>query len=173
MNSRNEENLKDLFEKFLNSKQTEEAVEDVYEAEQILSKHPAPEPDKELIADIKVEIAKTLRRRRADVFRRTAYKAAVAAAVVIVLSAIGVKLFEKGESESERVITASIIPNSVWESDDIATDDADLAILTAEIEEIEDEMLALQLGENGSNGNYNLLELEIELIEIDSDFWKG
>ena len=34
-------------------------------------------------------------------------------------------------------------------------------------------MLALQLGENGGNGDIAVTELEMDLIETNSDFWKG
>jgi len=172
MGDRNEENLKELFEKFYTAEQAERAVEDVQKAEQLLRKHPAPEPDDMLIANIKAEIAMRLPLRRADVFRRMAYKAATVAAAVIIVAAIGVSLFKKGDG-SEKVAYASIIPRAIWESDDIATDDLDLAMLTAEMEQIEDEVLTLQSGENGGNGDTAVTELEMELIEIDSDFWKG
>jgi len=67
----------------------------------------------------------------------------------------------------------SIIPRAIWESDDIAADDVDLAILTSEIEQIEDEMLTLQLGESDGDSDTAITELEMELIETDSYFWKG
>jgi len=172
MNGQNEENLKKLFEKFYPAEQAQRAVEDVQKAEQLLRKHPAPEPDDMLIANIKAEIAMRLPLRRADVFRRLAYKVATVAAAVIIVTAISVSLFEKGD-RSEKVVYASIIPRAIWESDNIAADDVDLAILTAEMEQIEDEVLALQWGENGGDGDTAVTELEMELIEIDSDFWKG
>jgi len=182
MNGQNEENLKELFEKFLSAEQAKQALEDVRKGEQILREHPAPQPDGKLIADIKVKTARALLRRKASAFKRIAYKAAAVAAVFIILAVIGVKLFEKGggeprpyqvRGEPERIITASIIPKTIWESDDIADDDADLATLIAEIEQIESEALALQLDENDSNGNIAVTELEMELIEINSNFWKG
>jgi hypothetical protein len=47
-------------------------------------------------------------------------------------------------------------------------------IFTTEIEQIEDELLSLQFGEDDGNGDSTITELEMELIEInDSDFWKG
>jgi len=68
----------------------------------------------------------------------------------------------------------SIIPTAIWESDDITAADADLAIFTTEIEQIEDELMSLQLGEDDGNGDSSVSELEMELIEINnSDFWKG
>jgi len=173
MDARNEENLKKLFEKFLDSNQAEEAAEDVRKGEQILREHPSPEPDDELVADIKAEIAEVLLRRKADTFKRIAYRAAAVAAMFILVAVISVKLFEKGGGKSHKVQYASIIPTAIWESDDIASDDTDLAILADEIEEIEGEALTVELGENGANGSSAIAELEMELMEINSNFWKG
>jgi hypothetical protein len=160
MNERNEENL-------------EQDLEDVQKAEQILRENPAPQPSEELIADIKTEITTALLRRQSNAYRRIIYKAVAVAAVLIILVAIGLRVFEEDGDRPERVIAASIIPNAIWESDCLADDDVDLAILTAEIEQIQAEVMALQLGGNGGNGSRAITELEMELIEINSDFWKG
>jgi len=173
MNDRNEENLKGLFEKFLDSEQAERNAEDVRKGEQILREHPAPEPDREVIAGIKAEVARELLGRERSVTKRVVYKVAAVAAAFIILATVSVKLFEKDTGERGKVVTASILPSALWDSEDIAADDVDLAILTAEIEEIESEALALELGENGGNGLAELAELETELMEIASDFWKG
>ena len=173
MNRQNEENLNELFEKFLDAESAEKCVEDVQKAEQILREHPAPEPDDMLIANIKAEIAMRLPSGRAGVFRRVVYKAAAVAAAVIVLTAIGLRLSDKGGSKSGAVVYASIIPAAIWESDDITVDDADLAVFTTEIEQIEDELVTLELGGDSGNDERTLEEFEIELMEINSDFWKG
>ncbi len=177
MNGRNDENLKELFEKFIDAEQAEKYAEDVQKAEQILREHPAPEPDAMLIANIKAEIAMRLpagRTRRTGVFKQIAYKTVSVAAAVIFLTAIGLRLFDKSGVEPNGVQYATIIPTAIWESDDIAAADANLAIFTVEIEQIENELLALQLGEDDGNGDRSITELEMELIEINnSDFWKG
>ncbi len=173
MNNRNEENLKEVFEKFLEPKEVEQAAEDIAQGERIFREHPAAEPDDEFIADIKMKISGALLHRKATSFRRTAYKTAVAAVAVILLAVISTRFFEKGSGESKKAAAASIIDGVIWESERLAADDADLAILAAEIEQIEDEMLALQLAEDGGNGSKAVTELEIELIEINNDFWKG
>jgi len=172
MNSQNEENLKELFERFVDAEQAEKHVEDVQKAEQILREYPAPEPDNMLIANIKAEIAMRLPARRAYVFRQKVYKVAAVAAAVVILAAVSLRLFEKDVVEPQRVAYASLIPPIIWESDDIATDDEDLAIFTAEAEQIEDEVMALQFGEDGSNGERAVSELEMELVKIEGDFWK-
>ena len=173
MNGQNEENLKDLFERFVSAEEAEGAIEDFQKAERILREHPAPGPDKELIAAIKSEIAETIRRRKESAFRRMAYRAAPVAAVFIILAAVSVRLFERGGGKPEEVTYASMIPAAVWDSENIAADDFDLAVLTAEIDELEGEVLTLELGENGGNGRSAVTELEMELIEINSDFWEG
>jgi len=171
MNSQNDENLKELFERFLNAEQAESNVEDIQMGEQILREHPAPEPDSMLIANIKAEIAMRLPAKRTNVFAKIAYRAAYAAAAILVISAISLSLLDKNMEPTPRQY-GTIIPTSIWESDDIATDDADLAIYTIEIEQIEDELRSLQSGEDISNGDSSLSELEMELVAINNDFWK-
>ena len=166
-NGQNEENLKELFERFVSAEEAEQAMEDIHKGEQIFREQSAPEPNSELIADIKAEIAGALLRREGSAFKRIAYKAAVAVAVVIFGAVVSVKLLERHGGEPKRFATASIIPAAIWESDD-----ADLAILAAEIEQIEGRVQTLQLGENGANGDRDLIELEMRLIALDSDFWK-
>ena len=173
MNNQNDE-LRRMFEKFADAEEAGAAAEDIREGEQILRDRPAPEPDGRLIADIKAEISQTVVRRKENAFRWAVYKTAAVAAVFIVLAVISVKSFKKDRGQPKSVVYASIIPTAIWESSDISTDDADLASLIAEIEQIEGETQALQLGENGGNGSGVITELETELIEIDnSDFWKG
>ncbi len=173
MENRNHENLRELFEKFFDAEQAESCVEDVQKAEQIFREHPAPEPDDMLIANIKAEIAMRLQAARAHRFRRIIYEVAGAAAAIIIVAAVSLQLFEKDAPGPGGTVYASLIPTAIWESDDIAADDEDLAVFTAQIEQIEDEVQALQSGEDTGNGDSTIAELEMELIEINSDFWKG
>jgi hypothetical protein len=172
MNSQNDENLKELFERFLSAEQAESGVEDIQKGEQILREHPAPEPDNMLIANIKAEIAMRLPAKRTNVFAKIAFRAVYAAAAILVISAISLSLLDKNALETGREQYDSIMPTAIWESDDIATDDADLAIYTIEIEQIEDELRSLQSGENISDSDSSLSELEMELVAINNDFWK-
>jgi len=133
---------------------------------------PAPEPDGEVIAGIKAQIAMELLGRKRRVSKRVVYKVAAVAAAFIILAVVNVKIFEKGGGPG-KVVRASVLPAALWDSEDIAADDVDLAILTAEIKEIEEDVLALELGENGGNGHIDMAELEMELMEINGDFWEG
>jgi hypothetical protein len=173
MDNRNEENLEELFEKLVGGEQAKQAVEDIQKGERILRGQPAPEPDGELIANIKDEIAASLQHKKENAFRRIAYKTMAVAAAFILVAVISAKLFEKGKGEPEGLAVVSTIPKAVWESERLADDSADSATLIAEVKQIESDLLAMQLGENGGNGHEAVTELEMELIEINSDFWKG
>ncbi len=167
MNGRNDENLKELFNRFLNAEQAENSVEDIQKAEQIIREHPVPEPDSMLIANIKAEIAMRLPAKRTNIFKKTAYRAAYAAAAILIISAISLSLFNDNTPQ-----TGPLLSKAMWESDDITTDDADLAIYTIEIEQIEEELRSLQSGEEDRNGDSSISELEMELVAINNDFWK-
>jgi hypothetical protein len=172
MNGCNKENPKELLEKFLNPEDAAGTIEDLGRAEQLLRENPAPEPDKHIITNIKRQIEETLTaHKRLRTFRSVAYRVAVAAAIII-MAAISTTMLEKDVEETGIKKYASIIPRAIWESDDITAADADLALLTAEMEQIEDEMLALETGENGNNAERAVSELEMELIAMDSDFGK-
>ena len=169
MNGQNGENLNELFGRFLDAEQADKAVEDVWRAERILREHPAPQPNEELIDGIKSEITGSLLLRQRNIFRRkVSYEAAAVAAAVIVLAAIWTGLFERGGSKPKGTY-AAIIPTAIWESDNIAVDDPLLASLTADVEQIESEVLMLQQGETGGNGDRAVTELEMELAAINSD----
>lgn len=166
MNGETKENLRDLFEKFLDS---EQAVEDIQKGERILRESAAPEPDDELIADIKAEIAVRLLHKKENAF---VYKAAAIAAGFIILAIMTVKLFETEIVQPPKSVSNLIMPKAVWESERLADDGADSATLVADVEQVESDLLALQSDENGGNGEA-VTELEMELTEINSDFWKG
>lgn len=174
MNGKNRENLRELFGRFFDPEEAARAAEDVRRAEQILRENPAPQPDERLIANIRFRIEEALAaRQRARARWSVAYRVAVAAAVIIIVSIIGTTVLERAQHPSGEVQIASIIPAALWESQDITADDADLVILTAEVEQIENEVLTLQRGETKANGERVLVELETELVEVSGDFWKG
>jgi hypothetical protein len=170
MSNRDDENLKDLLGKFLEDKQAREAMDDINKGEQLLRENPAPEPDEGLIDDIKSQISRALLRQERGGYKRIIYKAAVVAAAVIIVVTVGVKVIDKGGIQEEVRLSAApeSVPESVWENGD-----SELEILAAEVEQIEDEMLAWQVGEYGGVRTNGVTELEFEIEEIDSDFWKG
>jgi hypothetical protein len=172
MNGKEEQNLRELFGRFLDSEATEEAVEEIRNGEQVLRDNPAPEPSEALVAGIKLEIGERLSHGRRGGVWKLVWETAGAAAVVIVLIAVGSSLFRQ-DGRSSGPVQASMIPQVVWESDDITADDLELASFKTEIEQIENEVRILRSGENGRNGDIAVEELEMELADISGDFWKG
>ena len=174
MNERNDEKLRELFEQFMDPEQAQMHLEDIERGEQILREHPAPGPDDMLLANIKAEIALHALPRKTVLFKQIAFKAAAVAAAVIIFAAIWTSLYKSPPvPETDRYITASVFP---WpDSDDITTHDANLVVLTAEVDQIENELIALDLGEEGSDSDSEsaVSEMESELLVIASDFWKG
>jgi hypothetical protein len=179
----NNENLEGMFEIFGGSEPAEASAEDIRQGDRIFKDCTAPQPPQELIAAAKAKVARELSVRKVAVFRVTtgkkltvikitAGKVAAVAAVLLVVAAIGLKIFDTGPN-SDATPTVALIPAAIWDSNDIAADDAVLAALIAEVNEIEGQALALQLGENGSNGYSDLSELEMDYVETNSDFWKG
>jgi hypothetical protein len=111
--------------------------------------------------------------RRIQAIKRLSLRAAAVAAVVAIAVVVSLTMFEKKEPEKEKVAMTAMIPAISWESDTLAEDDAEIATLIGEIDQIESEMIAMELGENGGNGHTDSTDLEMELVEINSDFWKG
>ncbi len=171
MNGPKRENLKALLKKFFGPEQAEDAAEDIRKGEQILRENPAAGPDEKIIDDIKLNLAEVLHRRKGSVFRKTAYRAvAVAAAAVLVV--VVVKLLES-DTDFEKPGIDSTISKVIWESGTLVADDEDLLILAEEIRQIEAETLALRLGEGNDYQQMDVGELEVELMEMNGDFWKG
>lgn len=165
MDNRNDENLKELVEKFFDPEQAQMYLDDIEKGEQILHAHPAPEPDEMLIANIKAEIALRALPRRTTLVKRIAYSAAAVAATVIIITATSTNLFEKttdvGTGPTREY--ASLFPWNNYETESFNT----------EVEQIESELMDLKLGREELNGDNDVSEMEIELIEIAGDFWKG
>jgi hypothetical protein len=128
-----------------------------------------------LLANINAEIAMRLPAKRVGVFHKISYKVATVAAAVIFLAVVVTNLFEKDTGRRETdILTAAFIPipTVIWESDDIAADDMDIAGYTVEIEQIENELTVLQSDGEGLDSENAVTRMEMELIEIESGFWK-
>ena len=162
------DNLKDLLRQFLSAADAGTADADIQAGERLLGEYPAPAPDRETIFRIKKQVAATVWRRRRIVqtLRRSA---AVAAAVAFAL----IGLFGRGPtSRTEDMIHAAIIPPAIWDSDNIATADADLVYFTGEVHQIEAQLRALDAGDDDGAGG-TVEDVETELMQIETELSKG
>lgn len=168
MNKQNEENLGQLLSRFFAADQAGQVEEDIRAGEKILGLYPTPQPKEAIVASIKAQITESLSHRKTTMFRHAVYKAVAIAAVLVFSSIISLQ-WATHQHNANKI---ALIPAAVWESEEIAVADEELSILTAEIEQIKEEIDYLHA--NGYSDSYSAIaELEMELIEIDSDFWKG
>jgi hypothetical protein len=168
MNNSANENLRKLLAGFMDEAAARQTAEDIEKGEEILGAYSAPQPDERVLAEVKKNIVAALRRRRTVVFQRRILGAAVAAAIVVVSVLTMIRYGNPLNSHQTRMVAASI-PSRVWEG----ADDADVTILTAEIENIQSELSGAQSEDTGGNGSNDVGDLETELIEINGDMWKG
>jgi hypothetical protein len=163
------ENLIELLRRFMDEPAARAAQEDIQAGERFLEAHPVS-PDARLVAAIKTQMAVAALHRRRIV--RLVHGSLAAAAAVIVLALIG--LLGPGSANRPTMSSyAALIPPAIWDSDDITTTDLDLAYFSSEIRQIEAQVQALEAGDNGTADNDASDEIELELLALQAEFWKG
>jgi len=171
MGNSGKENLRELLAEFMDPGAANRAAEDIEGGEELLRQWPSPQPDEAMLAEVKKRVAAAVRRRRMITPWRRVLAAASVAAAIAVASVVALRSFENQPVKQAAVQYAAMIPSRIWEGSDITTDDADIVVLAAEVEAIENELSGVELNENGGNGAVG--DLEMELIEMGGDFWKG
>lgn len=168
MEDQTRENLNDLLRQFLDPTQAEAAGRDIPAGERLLDAHPAPMPSSETMTRIRGEMAATFagRHRIIVTFRRS-----LAAAAVIAFALFG--LLDRGPTGPTHVFEASILPAAIWDSDDVAAGDLDLARFTAEVRQIEAQLQALDASDDEAVSSGAVEELEKELRQIETELGKG
>jgi len=163
------ENLTELLRRFMDDSTARTAQTEIEEAERILESHPAPAPSAATLSAVKslMVVVAARRRRRTRIFR-----SAVAAAAAVILALL-LGRYDTSPAEHPRVNFASIIPAAVWESHDIAADDLDLVYFTSQIRQIETQMQDLETEDVEPRDSDVLDNIEIELIAVETEFWKG
>ena len=168
MKNHGQDNLRALFERFMPPAEAEAAATEVRAADDMLQAYPAPEPDAETIIGIKLQLGTALSGRRKA--SHPVYRFVGAAAAVIAIAMLG--YFGRAPDRRPDVRHAALIPTVIWESDDISSDDMEIAYFASEIQQIEAQMQALQAGEGENAGVSALDDVEMELMRINTEFWK-
>jgi len=168
MRNPDQDNLKELFGRFMTSPDAEAAAREVRAGEQLLRDHPAPPPRPEMIVGIKLQLSGALAKQPPA--SHPMYRLLAAAAAVIVVAFVG--YFGRAPHSQPNLSHAALIPTAIWESDDIASDDFDIAYYTAQVQHIEAQVRALEAGESDNAGAGALDEVELELMRINTEFWK-
>ncbi len=165
--------LRQLLKKLLDEKQAAQTLKDFEWANKILRENPAPQPDRQLLDNIKTQIRSKLDKRRASLNkRRLAFRMAAAAAAVVILAAFIANMLEKTD-QNHKSPAVDVMPMEMWKNQDLNQVDPTLATISIQTENIRRELLSLQLGDDSADNQRTLVDLEVELAEIESEFWKG
>ena len=160
------EDLTESFGLWLGPQEAKAAAEEVRAAERVLESYPAPPPADKTLDRIQVDMQReSLRRHRMGHILRGV---ASIAAVLVVIGLVRHGL----EGTNSRLGLTSWIPAALWETDDIASDDMKLAYFNSEVDRLDAQIQAIESGDSDT-GAGALNEVETELFQIDSDFWKG
>ncbi len=158
--TKNNENLNELFSAFLDADNAEQAASDIRTGDEILASHPGPGLDSGAIANLKSDIRSQLSRRRARkiVLQRTA-------AAIVIIASVSAVFISKTYGPVQPVTTTA----SIWQD----RTDEQIASLTEQIGDIETEMSIIRLGADGNGDGFDLTEIEMEINNINGNFWKG
>ena len=167
----NNENLDELLSRFLDEHESHVAAEDIHRGEDLLASFSTPAPDAAVIEAIKAQIELRLRVKQKRRFIRSMAQKIAVAAIIIVLAMAGLKFLVEPEPKVKGV--GKVSREFIWEDESEPGGDEQLAVLTAQIDEVEADILAIRLGEDGGENDSLLTDLEMEMIEINGDFWKG
>lgn len=168
MEKRDSDDIKTLFGRFVDAEKAQAAAEDLERAERLFQAYPAPSPSPQALERIRARMVVQLSKKH-RVSRM--YRFIGAAAAVIVVGIVG--LFGHAPQGKPDVVNqAGLLPAAIWESDDIASDDAELAYFASEISRLEARIDALESGDEDTADSSTLDELEIELRLLETQFWK-
>jgi hypothetical protein len=166
-----DENLKELLNRFYTEPESAKIEKDILRGEQIIADNPAPQPDARLISDIKARVKGELARRENQrVF--TYLRATVTAAAAVLIIGVTLLMIHRVEQPSRPNVVQGTIPSGIWESEDLMNDDVGLAVLAANIDAVEDDVLAMRFNDE-SYEMMNLDDVEADVLEISDDLWKG
>ena len=167
----NRENLDELLSRFFDELQTHEVAEDIRKGDKLLASFSAPVCDQAVIGNIKAEIKEQLKARKRQQKVRSIFNRVAVAAVIIVFAIAGVRFFPASEHRSLTISKSGV--DFTWDDQSVSNGYEQFATLTSQIDEIEASMLAIRLDEYEAESGIILTDLEVEMVEINGDFWKG
>ncbi len=167
------ENLRELLASFMAPEDANKTAEDIERGEKLLRNWPAPTPSETLLAEVKQKMAVAAGRRRMVTFQRRVLELAAVAATILVVSTAAIKIWENRQSTLSPDKIVALIPDSAWEGGDVSKSDADIAVLSAEIDNVADEISNVLLSDKNGSSAAAVSDVEMQIIEVSADFWKG
>ena len=173
MNTPERENLRELFGRFMDQRAADEAAEDIRKADVLLDAHPAPQPSEGTIAKVRNNVTMALKQRRTSSIQWRIWATVGVAAALVITTYMSLRFLDGLKENRMTTILAVAIPDRVWEGSDITSDDAELSVLTAEVETLRNTVYGAQTDDSFGFENGTINDLEMELVETNSDLWKG
>lgn len=165
MTDRNE-NLDELLGQFFDGEDVSAVKDDLLAGEKFLENNPAPDVDEDVVAGINRQIGRELS--RADQYGRLSVLRKIAVvALIVIVGMVGLRQF--GNDQGQITYEPSSAVAQIWEED---SENSQLAMISAEMDDIAESILAVRLGE-GSDENDALDDIEFEVNQSNGDFWKG
>jgi hypothetical protein len=156
------ENLHDLIANLYNAERVAGIEEDIRIGDEIIASGDTLAPDAEVIGNIKNDIAKRLTARRRRRMNTVSMRTAVAAMIVIV-AFIGIRnMTPQGDSQLPQNISRGFF----WGEDATASN------IAYELDEMDDAIMAISLGEEDTESEDIIGSLELEIIEDNGGLWK-
>lgn len=172
MDNRKNKNLDELLARFY-GKDAKEVAEDIAEGERILRNYPAPTPDDETMILLKAKVAKAVAANKERSLRRTNYRMVAFAAAIIVVAFTGVALLVSRPVGQKQAATTVKVTKAVSQNYEFFYDDEEMATLNAEVKRVGDEVAELETGIASEDLDISWMDIEMRLIDIESNFWKG
>ena len=167
--SNKNENLDDLLSGFYDQQQSSEFKNNLNSLQELLDADPAPRPSSQTIDKIKNAIADRLVLSQKRWRYNFVSKFAVAA-VLLMVAIAGVKMIDQ-RPDGQIAERGKAFAGNIFDEQQFSQ--AEISVLTREVEQIEDSMLTIRLDEFDTYQSDSFLEIETELTEINGDFWKG
>jgi hypothetical protein len=173
MNNSKKENLRELLASFMDTEAANRAAADIERGDELFGNWPAPKPSEALLAEVKQKMSIAAGQRRVVTLHHRIFAAAAVAAAIIILSIVTLKIFDNQPAAQPEAIYAATIPDQIWEGGSIRTDDPDIAALSNEIDNVADEISGVRLSDKNGGSTAAVGDVEMQIIEVSADFWKG
>ena len=145
--------------------QADKFSEDISRGDDLLRSFPAPKPDPDVVKNIKNNIANQLKQNKR---RRNVRRSSEVAVAAVLLVAATLSFVFLHQTHNNIPNNGSFANTSEW----ILYDDTEYSLILSEVESLESNITVIRMDEDNYE-NDNLIDIEMEMLELESAFLKG
>jgi len=169
----NNENLDSLIDHLYGKKEADEVREDIRRGDEYLNAFPLPEPADVVIEAVKRDVTAAVIAHRRRIHRRTAgYRIAVVAALLLIITGLGVRFmtYHRASYSGYKMAIEDVDTSGFFGAD------MQIALIFDEIDEIESSMFPNGIFSKSQDKSFKDIgedvdEIETEIIEVSSFLW--